>query len=93
MVDPAAVTFREARASENEPGAPVPVTTGHAAPYFTVLVREVQTAQRSEHTKFKAVMVVLPVYRTGAANLRFPIGGIAKGMPRYSETFVALGAA
>jgi hypothetical protein len=28
----------------------------------------------------------LPVYFTGAANRRSPIGGCANGMPRYADT-------
>jgi hypothetical protein len=37
-------------------------------------------------TKLVPLMLEVPKYRTGGANLRSPTGGFAYGIPRYSET-------
>lgn len=46
------------------------------------------------HVKPKLVllMLVLPEYGSGGANLNSPIGGAANGIPRYTETPVELAA-
>lgn len=42
-------------------------------------------------TKLAAMYASLPTYFFGAANLSSPSGGCAYGMPKYSQTSLALG--
>lgn len=59
----------------------------HDGPYTNrLLVTDLVKEIPEQITNFVAFMAEWPLYSSGGANLRSPIGGFANGMPRYEET-------